>query len=402
MCLNQRLSSSTLSLLFFVLFFTHSTLAAPPFGAIATPIEGSTVRGTIPVTGWALDDVEVASVKIYRVDGASLVYLSDAALVEGARPDVAAAYPHYPNRQKAGWSFSLPTHFLPDGGNSSYTLHVTATDNQGNEVTLGTRTILTDNNNGVKPFGNLDTPLDGATVSGTSYVNWGWVLTPQPNNIPTDGSTISVYIDGVNVGHPTYNIYRADIATGLPGYANSNGAAGSFTFDTTAYADGVHSIQWIATDSAANSDSIGARYFVIQNGPAITAPIVTTTAITGTTDTAATGGGNISSDGGAAVTERGICWSTSENPLTIHSKTSDGTGDGSFASALTGLAPGTTYHVRAYAVNAIGTAYGSDVSYHAPTTQDIPTLDKWALILLAGLLCALSYIAFRRVGYRAC
>jgi len=51
----------------------------------------------------------------------------------------------------------------------------------------------------------LDTPGHGAVISGTQYFNQGWVLTPQPNHIPTDGSTINVYIDGVYVGHPTYN-----------------------------------------------------------------------------------------------------------------------------------------------------------------------------------------------------
>ncbi len=392
----QRLTLLTLLVLFFQLFFTQNILAADPFGVIATPVEGSTVRGTIPVTGWVVDDVEVASVKIYRVDGVNLVYVGDAALVEGARPDVAAAYPHYPNVQKAGWSFSLPTHFFPDGGNSSYTLHVVATDNQGNQVTLGTRTILCDNNNGVKPFGTLDTPLEGAAVSGAAYINWGWALTPQTNSIATDGSTISVFIDGVNVGHPVYNIYRADLATLLPGYANSNGAAGYFIFDTTAYADGVHTIQWVVTDSGTNSDGIGSRYFVIQNGAAIMAATVTTTAITGTGDTTAGSGGNITSDGGAAITERGVCWSTSDNPLTLHSKTSNGTGSGIFNSALTGLTPGTTYHVRAYAVNSKGTAYGNDVSYSATLMNAIPALNKWAGLMMVILLLTASFWKIKR------
>ncbi|MCP4707754.1 MAG: hypothetical protein GY869_03945, partial [Planctomycetes bacterium] len=105
----------------------------------------------------------------------------------------------------------------------------------------------------------------GGTASGTDYINWGWVLTPQPNTIPTDGSTIKVWVDGVNVGHPVYNLYRADIATLFPGYNNSGGAVGYFTLDTTTYANGVHTIQWTATDDDGNSDGIGSRYFNIQN-----------------------------------------------------------------------------------------------------------------------------------------
>jgi hypothetical protein len=91
------------------------------------------------------------------------------------------------------------------------------------------------------------------------------VLTPQPNKIPFNGSTINVYVDGVNLGHPTYNIYRPDIASLFPDYANSNGAAGYFYLDTTALENGVHTLQWTATDNAGNIDGIGSRYFTIQN-----------------------------------------------------------------------------------------------------------------------------------------
>jgi hypothetical protein len=87
----------------------------------------------------------------------------------------------------------------------------------------------------------------------------------MPNSISTNGSSIDVLIDGVDVGHPVYNIYRADVASLFPGYANSNGAGGYLDFDTTLYADGIHTIAWIATDFAGNSDGIGSRYFTIQN-----------------------------------------------------------------------------------------------------------------------------------------
>jgi hypothetical protein len=157
------------------------------------------------------------------------------------------------------------TNFLPNGGNGTFTIHAIATDNTGNQVTLGTKTIYCDNANAVKPFGAIDTPTQGGTASGSSFINWGWVLTPQPNNIPTNGSTINVYVDGVNLGHPTYNIYRSDIAALFPGYDNSNGAVGYFYLDTTAYEDGVHTIQWTAANNAGNTDGIGSRYFTIQN-----------------------------------------------------------------------------------------------------------------------------------------
>jgi Leucine-rich repeat (LRR) protein len=244
---------------------SHSTTG--PVGEFSTPIDGSTVFSSVPVTGWAVDEIGVESVRIYREgrDQSDLVFIGDAVFVEGARPDVEALYPEYPKNHLAGWGYMLLTYFLPNGGNGTFTLHALATDVEGNEVTLGTRTVTVDNANAVKPFGAIDTPTQGGTVSGGDFTNWGWALTPQPNSIPTDGSTINVYVDGVMLGHAGYNVYREDIAAYFPGYANSDGAAAHYSFDTTAYNDGVHTILWTVTDSAGNADGIGSRYFVIRN-----------------------------------------------------------------------------------------------------------------------------------------
>jgi uncharacterized protein (TIGR02145 family) len=81
------------------------------------------------------------------------------------------------------------------------------------------------------------------------------------------------------------------------------------------------------------------------------------------TSTTATSGGNITADGGAAITARGVCWSTSQNPtIALTTKTSNGNGTGTFTSSLTGLAANTLYYVRAYATNSAGTAYGNQIS----------------------------------------
>jgi hypothetical protein len=241
----------------------------PPFGSFDTPVHGSVVRSSIAVTGWALDDIAVKSVKIYRDpvagDGTDLIYIGDASFVEGARPDIETAYPGYPDNSRAGWGYMMLTNFLPNSGNGTFQLYAITEDSGNHQVTLGSKTITCDNVNAVKPFGALDTPAQGGIASGNNYIIWGWVLTPQPNQIPTDGSTINVIVDGVNLGHPVYNINREDIAALFPGYANSDGAAGYFYLDTTAYENGVHTIQWTATDSAGNTDGIGSRYFTIQN-----------------------------------------------------------------------------------------------------------------------------------------
>ncbi len=97
---------------------------------------------------------------------------------------------------------------------------------------------------------------------------------------------------------------------------------------------------------------------------AIVVPTLTTTAVTGMTLTTAASGGNITADGGGAVTARGVCWATTANPVIgATNTTTDGTGTGVFTSAITGLLPGTGYHVRAYATNSAGTAYGADVPF---------------------------------------
>jgi hypothetical protein len=102
-------------------------------------------------------------------------------------------------------------------------------------------------------------------------------------------------------------------------------------------------------------------------------PTVTTSAMSNLAGTTATGGGNVTSDGGATVSARGVCWSTTANPTTANSKTTDGTGTGSFASSLTGLALGTPYHVRAYATNTAGTEYGADIGFTTPTAPSVTT-----------------------------
>jgi len=235
-----------------------------PFGEFATPTAGSTVSSSVPFTGWVLDDIGVESVKLYRQEGAKLVYIGDAVFVEGARPDIEQSYPGYPMNYQAGWGYMMLTHFLP-GGNGVFTIQAIATDLEGNQMTLGTKTITVDNAHAVKPFGAIDTPAQGGTAGGSKYRNHGWVLTPMPDSIPVNGSTISVYIDGVYLGHPTYNVNRTDIAGLFPGYANTNGAGAYFDINTAAYENGIHSIYWIATDNAGNADGIGSRFFSIQN-----------------------------------------------------------------------------------------------------------------------------------------
>ncbi len=81
--------------------------------------------------------------------------------------------------------------------------------------------------------------------------------------------------------------------------------------------------------------------------------------------------GNITSEGYCSVTARGFCYGTSENPTIGGNFTSDGTGEGAFSRTVTALQANTTYYVRAYVTNAMGTTYGNQLSF---TTKNIPTV----------------------------
>lgn len=120
--------------------------------------------------------------------------------------------------------------------------------------------------------------------------------------------------------------------------------------------------------------------FTTRNG----IPTVTTTEITNIEGTYANGGGNITDDGGLAVTARGVCWSTSPSPTLADAHTSNGSGAGSFSSYMTGLTMGTTYYVRAYATNSFVTVYGNQLSFTI-TNDEAAYVD---LGLPSGLLWA--------------
>lgn len=103
-------------------------------------------------------------------------------------------------------------------------------------------------------------------------------------------------------------------------------------------------------------------------------PVLSTTVITEVTQSTATSGGSITNAGGAKITARGVCWSTNQTPTITDSKTEDGTGEGSFTSSISGLQPNTTYYVRAYATNSVGTGYGSALSFTTVDNRTVPVL----------------------------
>jgi len=241
----------------------------PPFGSIDTPADNVTgVAGSLAITGWALADVGVAAVEIYRDpapgEGGAPVFIGTAALVEGARPDVQAAYAALPFASRAGWGYMLLSNTLPNNGDGSYRILAYARDLDGRRTLLGSRRITCVNSTAAVPFGAIDTPAQGEVVSGP-IINFGWALTPQPNAIPVDGSTINVLVDGVVVGHPVYGFERGDITGMFPGYVNTKTAVGYFPLDTRQMTNGLHTIAWIVRDTAGHVQGVGSRFFTVRN-----------------------------------------------------------------------------------------------------------------------------------------
>ena len=116
------------------------------------------------------------------------------------------------------------------------------------------------------------------------------------------------------------------------------------------------------------SNAVGMAYGNSITFATCTIPAVTTKEISNITDTSAVSGGLITDDGGAMIIACGVCWDTIPNPTISGSHTIDSSGMGSFSSRLTGLTIGTTYYVRAYATNSVGTAYGNEDTF--PTSAN--------------------------------
>jgi len=129
-----------------------------------------------------------------------------------------------------------------------------------------------------------------------------------------------------------------------------------------------------ATNSAGISYGKQISFKTNQFIPTSTLPTLATTDISSITASSAVSGGNIADDGGGEITHRGICWSTIPDAYIYSDDVTiipGGSGTGSFISYLSGLNPGTTYYVRAYAVNSAGIAFGSEISFVTANAEEL-------------------------------
>lgn len=262
--------------------------------------------------------------------------------------------------------------------NASYTFTVTGNRTLVAQFQLQSFTIsasVTPSNSGtVTGGGSYDY---GQTCTLMATANTGYVFEKWTKN-GTQVSTEATYSFTVTesasyVAHFQLQDYTINVSANPANGGNVTGG-GSYSFGqsctVTATANtGYSFLRWtengnqVSTNASYTFTVTGNRFLVAQFQTSATIPTVTTTQVTNITQTTAVGGGNVTSTGGANVTERGICWGTSHNPTTSGSHASSGTGTGSFTVSMTGLTDNTTYYVRAYAINSVGTAYGNELSF---------------------------------------
>jgi hypothetical protein len=201
------------------------------------------------------------------------------------------------------------------------------------------------------PFTTL--PPTTPTLSATSAIsNITQISATSGGTITSDGGA-AVTARGVcwsTTPNPTTSNNKTTDGSGIASFTSN---LSSLTAGTTYY------VRAYATNSAGTGYGIAVQF----STTGADLPILTTNAVTSITTNSAGCGGNVTSDGGSAVTSKGVCWSTISNPTISNNKTTDGSGTGTFISSLTSLARGTKYYIRAFATNSVGTAYGNEVTF---------------------------------------
>ena len=200
------------------------------------------------------------------------------------------------------------------------------------------------------------------------------IITLEPSDITTNSAILkgSINIENKSFAERGFILY-IDEATSTK-YVVSGNDMGEYSHQVMNLGDGQtyrYEAYMICNDETIYGGEIT---FTTEQIPDPESPIVTTAEVTDITQTTAVSGGNVTDDGGASVTARGLCWSTSQNPTISDNHTSDGNGTGSFTSNLTNLTANTTYYVRAYATNENGTSYGEQKSFTTLQNIELPTV----------------------------
>ena len=266
--------------------------SAPPAGVFDTPTNGIVnVAGSLPVTGWAVDDVGIARVDILRdavgsEPAGAMILLGSAALVSGSRPDVENLYPNAPQSYRAGWGFMVLTNMLPDtgngratGGNGAFRLHAYAVDTEGRSSYLGAKSFRRTTPRRKNPSARSIRPHRAGRPPAVHL----WSGAGRSHRAPRFRRTVRRSPCLSTVWHaatrPITSIVRTSLACS-PGTRTRTARSGTSTLDTTTLANGTHTISWVVTDNQGNTEGIGSRFFTVQNGTSS----VTALTSTGTVD----------------------------------------------------------------------------------------------------------------------
>jgi uncharacterized protein (TIGR02145 family) len=177
---------------------------------------------------------------------------------------------------------------------------------------------------------------------------------------------------------------------------NDGSGGGSFTSNLTNL--GANTIYYIRAYASNPSGTAYGDEIMVTTSQGV--PSVTTTAISNIQPLSAVSGGNVTNDGGASVTERGVVYSTTANPTISNNKITGGTGTGTFTVTLSPLASQQTYYVRAYATNSNGTAYGNQVQFNASSANTVTDIDGnvYPYITLCGV--TITTVNLKTTKYR--
>ncbi len=181
------------------------------------------------------------------------------------------------------------------------------------------------------------------------------IINPENNAVVTIGESFLVSVDASD---PDGTITEVKLFFDNIEIVSSENSPYNFELTIDAYTPGTYPLKATAVDAEGLEASDE-----IQITIDATVPSVITSEISEIAALSANGGGDITFDGGSEITAKGVCWSTSPDPIISDNHSVDGAGSGRFTSSLTGLTCGTTYYVRAYATNSVGTAYGNQVSF---------------------------------------
>ncbi|SLM28453.1 exported hypothetical protein [Desulfamplus magnetovallimortis] len=340
-----------------------STSSNPTISGFKVDKGGTSSTGAFTASITGLSSGTTYHVRAYATNAAGTSYGEDVMFTTSSPP------PPSKNNQ----TITFNSLAVKSYGDAPFTL--TATASSGLPVTYA------NSNNSVATVNGSTVTITGI---GTTTITASQGGNSTYNSAPDVSQTLTVNkadqtitfnaLAAKNCGDSSYDLI-ATASSGLAvSYASSNTNVATISENTVTIV-GAGSTTITASQSGSNNYNAATSVDQTLTVNSVN-PSVTTAAISSVTETSAVSGGEVTSDGCDAITARGVCWSTSQNP-TVDSndgKTTEsiGTGTGTFTSNITSLTPDTTYYVRAYATNSAGTAYGEERTF---TTTGQPEID---------------------------